>query len=56
MTIIGPAILMAHSQAGIYAWGIANDRPQLVKGMIMVEAAGSVIAADIATPLPWPSG
>jgi pimeloyl-ACP methyl ester carboxylesterase len=38
---IGPAILMAHSQAGIYAWGIANDRPNLVKGMIMVEAAGS---------------
>jgi pimeloyl-ACP methyl ester carboxylesterase len=38
---IGPAILMAHSQAGIYTWGIANDRPNLVKGMIMVEAAGS---------------
>src|SRR5215213_2291374 len=38
---IGPAILMAHSQAGIYTWGIANDRPYLVKGMIMVEAAGS---------------
>ncbi|MDB5543967.1 MAG: alpha/beta-hydrolase [Hyphomicrobiales bacterium] len=38
---IGPAIIMAHSQAGIYAWGIANDRPQLVKGMVMVEAAGS---------------
>lgn len=38
---IGPAIIMAHSQAGIYAWGIANDRPGLVKGMIMVEAAGS---------------
>ena len=38
---IGPAILMAHSQAGIYAWGIANDRPNLIKGMIMVEAAGS---------------
>jgi pimeloyl-ACP methyl ester carboxylesterase len=38
---IGPAILMAHSQAGIYAFGIANDRPNLVKGMIMVEAAGS---------------
>ena len=32
---------MAHSQAGIYAWGIANDRPNLIKGMIMVEAAGS---------------
>lgn len=38
---IGPAILMAHSQAGIYAFGIANDRPRLVKGMVMVEAAGS---------------
>jgi pimeloyl-ACP methyl ester carboxylesterase len=38
---IGPAILMAHSQAGIYAWGIANDRPNLIRGMIMVEAAGS---------------
>jgi len=38
---IGPAILMAHSQAGIYAWGIANDRSKLVKGMIMIEAAGS---------------
>ena len=38
---IGPAILMAHSQAGIYSWGIANDRPKSVKGMIMIEAAGS---------------
>ena len=38
---IGPAILMAHSQAGIYSWGIANDRAKLVKGMIMIEAAGS---------------
>jgi pimeloyl-ACP methyl ester carboxylesterase len=38
---IGPAIVMAHSQAGIYAWGIANDRPSLIKGLIMVEAAGS---------------
>ena len=38
---IGPAVLMAHSQAGIYAWGIANDRPALVKGLVMIEAAGS---------------
>ena len=49
---IGPAILMAHSQAGIYAFGIANDRPKLVKGMVLVEAAGSAFheTANVGAP------
>ena len=32
-------ILMPHSQAGAYAWLMADARPNLVKGCLMVEAA-----------------
>jgi pimeloyl-ACP methyl ester carboxylesterase len=36
---IGPAIVLPHSQSGAYAWLIADARPDLVKGLLMVEAA-----------------
>jgi len=36
---IGPAIILPHSQAGAYAWLMADARPDLVKGLLMVEAA-----------------
>jgi pimeloyl-ACP methyl ester carboxylesterase len=38
---IGPAILMPHSQAGSYVWLMADARPSLVKGLLMIEAANS---------------
>jgi pimeloyl-ACP methyl ester carboxylesterase len=39
---IGPAILMPHSQAGLYVWPIADRRPNLVKGIVAIEAGGTV--------------
>lgn len=37
---IGPAILLVHSQAGAFAWPIAQARPDLVKAIIAVEPNG----------------
>jgi pimeloyl-ACP methyl ester carboxylesterase len=38
---IGPALILPHSQSGPYAWLMADARPNLVKGLLMVEATGS---------------
>jgi pimeloyl-ACP methyl ester carboxylesterase len=37
---IGPAILMVHSQAGAFAWPVADARPDLVKAIVGVEPNG----------------
>src|SRR5258708_30724260 len=37
---IGPSLVLPHSQAGPYAWLMADARPNLVKGLLMVEASG----------------
>jgi pimeloyl-ACP methyl ester carboxylesterase len=37
---IGPAIVMTHSRAGPFGWEIADDVPQLVRGIVAVEPAG----------------
>ena len=37
---IGPAILLTHSQSGPFGWGLADARPQLVKGILAVEPNG----------------
>lgn len=37
---IGPGILMVHSQAGAFAWPVADARPQLVKAIVGVEPNG----------------
>lgn len=37
---IGPAVLLTHSQAGLFGWSIANARPQLVKGIVAIEPSG----------------
>jgi pimeloyl-ACP methyl ester carboxylesterase len=37
---IGPAILLVHSQAGAFAWPIAQARPELVKAILGVEPNG----------------
>ncbi len=39
---IGPSIVLPHSQAGIYAFGMADAKPELVKALLMVESAGPV--------------
>jgi len=37
---IGPAILLTHSRSGPFGWEIADDVPQLVKGIVAVEPNG----------------
>jgi pimeloyl-ACP methyl ester carboxylesterase len=37
---IGPAILITHSQAGLFGWHIADARPDLVKAIVALEPAG----------------
>ena len=37
---IGPAILLVHSQAGAFAWPVADARPDLIKAIVGVEPNG----------------
>ena len=40
LDLIGPAILLGHSQGGVLTWLIGDARPNLVKGIIAVEPSG----------------
>jgi pimeloyl-ACP methyl ester carboxylesterase len=37
---IGPSIILVHSQSGVYAWPLAQARPQLVKAIVAAEPNG----------------
>jgi pimeloyl-ACP methyl ester carboxylesterase len=37
---VGPAILMVHSQAGAFAWPVADARPDQVKAILAIEPNG----------------
>jgi pimeloyl-ACP methyl ester carboxylesterase len=37
---IGPAILLTHSQAGVFGWAVSDQRPDLVKAHVAVEPNG----------------
>jgi len=51
---IGPAIVMVHSQAGLYVWPIADARPNLVKGIVAIEAGGTTFHDVVFTgPPTW---
>ena len=45
---IGPAVLVAHSAGGPFAWVTADARPDLVRALVSVEALGP---ATVAIPL-----
>ena len=45
---IGPAIVLAHSQAGTIAWSVADERPALVKGILAIEPSGPPILNVVA--------
>lgn len=52
---IGPAVLIAHSQGGLYGWSIADGRPELVKALVQVEPTGppfqnAVFSTDFTRP------
>jgi len=38
---IGPSIIMTHSAGGPFGWLVAEVRPNLVKGIVCIEGAGS---------------
>jgi pimeloyl-ACP methyl ester carboxylesterase len=40
LDIIGPSVLLVHSQSGAFAWPIADARPKLVKAIVAVEPNG----------------
>lgn len=37
---IGPAVLLTHSQAGVFGWAVSDQRPELVKAHVAVEPNG----------------
>ena len=49
---IGPAVLLTHSQAGVIGWSVADERPQLVKGILAVEPSGPPIRETVAKGAP----
>jgi pimeloyl-ACP methyl ester carboxylesterase len=49
---IGPAILLVHSQSGVMGWSIADERPQLVKGILSIEPSGPPIRDNVAKGAP----
>jgi len=40
LDIIGPAVLISHSQGGLMPWLIADARPSLVKAIVSIEPTG----------------
>lgn len=40
LEIIGPAVLVTHSQSGSYGWLVADARPELVKAVVAMEPVG----------------
>lgn len=55
---IGPAVLIAHSQAGAFGWSWADARPELVKAMVQIEPKGppfgeSVTSFSSSITRPW---
>jgi pimeloyl-ACP methyl ester carboxylesterase len=55
---VGSVILIAHSQGGMLAWSLADERPQLVKALVQIEPKGPPFgdtASSLSTKIarPW---
>lgn len=44
---IGPAILLTHSQSGPFGWLLADEAPELVKGIVAIEPSGPPFSRDL---------
>jgi pimeloyl-ACP methyl ester carboxylesterase len=44
---IGPCILLTHAYGGFFAWGVADRRPNLIKGIFPMEINGNPFAAQL---------
>ena len=38
---VGPCVVMVHSQAGLFGWRAAQERPELVRALVLVEPAAT---------------
>ena len=47
---IGPAILLTHSQSGTFGFLVADQRPDLVKGVVTVEGGGMPPRTPVGPP------
>lgn len=47
LDIIGPAILVSHSQAGLFPWLLADSRPDIVKAILSIEPTGPPFQDEI---------
>ena len=47
LDIIGPAIVLTHSQSGPFGWLIADARPALVRAIVAIEPSGPPFEATI---------
>lgn len=45
---VGPSVVVAHSQAGLFGWRAAQERPDRVRALVLVEPAAVGDAAKIA--------
>jgi pimeloyl-ACP methyl ester carboxylesterase len=50
---IGPAVILTHSAGGPFGWVVADERPELVRAIVAVEAAGMPFARRGRFGLPW---
>jgi pimeloyl-ACP methyl ester carboxylesterase len=50
---IGPAVILTHSAGGPFGWVVADERPELVRAIVAVEAAGMPFARSGRFALPW---
>lgn len=46
LDIIGPVIVVVHSQAGLFCWPLADARPNLVKAIVALEPGGPPFIGD----------
>jgi pimeloyl-ACP methyl ester carboxylesterase len=44
---IGPCILLTHAFGGFFGWGVADRRPDLIKGIFAMEINGNPFAAQL---------
>ena len=45
---VGPSVVVAHSQAGLFGWRAAQERPRNVRALVLVEPAAVGDAAKVA--------
>ncbi|KAK5132043.1 hypothetical protein LTR08_000380 [Meristemomyces frigidus] len=51
LDIIGPAVVVTHSQSGAFGWQLGDARPELVKGIVALEPAGPPFENWVGKPI-----